>query len=63
MKQCDCVTDGVMHFTHNKDAQYTLLIERRELNKFRGKRDSGLRRFSGKVCLVTYCVEDRVRQN
>ena len=41
--------------------QYTLLSS--ELTKFNGKCHSGLTGFDAKVRLISYCIEDKVRQN
>jgi len=46
-----------------REKQYTVLILKCELTKFNGECDSGLKRFNGKLCLIMYSIEDRVRQN
>ena len=40
-----CVTDGVMHFTHRKEATIYFI----DITKSNGKCDSGLTTFDGKV--------------
>lgn len=55
------VANGVMHFTLKKEA--TIYFINSELTEFKGKCNSGLTRFDGKVHLLIFCIEDRVRQN
>lgn len=54
---------GVTHLTHKREAAVCLLIDTSDLTKFDSKRNSGLTRLNGKVHLIAYCIEGRVRQN
>lgn len=56
------VVDGVVHLT-DKRVFMCFLIQKSNLTKFNSNCDSGLTRFDGKVHLIVYCIEDRVRQN
>ena len=56
------VADGVMHFTHMREVAICLLIQNSDLTEFDNKCNSGLTRFNGKVHLIIYCIEDKVRQ-
>lgn len=56
----EAVTEGVMHFTHKKEATMHFADINQWVNKFNGKCHIGLTRFDIRVHLILYCIEDGV---
>lgn len=52
-----------MHFTCKRGAAICFLIQNSDFTMFGSKCVSDLTRVDGRVNLVVYCIEDRVRQH